>query len=226
MSDEPVYIPDFRFIGKAFPEERDKLGVVSCTIGYSKHHNSLIRFPELPPEYSPNVSRWVAVKGLFGRKTSDSRAETYVPVDRLAYAELPKLKPTKGFDEISAFLTPGFDKLLENGETVGVVRPVNLRVHWEDQPEAQGGFGIKNQPRRLKAKYLTEDGKPHDSTILDWQFYEAVRQFTGRYEDPYEEAVRRLKDPAYDHLFVVGNIYSHRHRFTIVGVVSRKLPAV
>lgn len=222
---ESIYVPDFRFLAKAYPETRARKGVVSCTIGYSLVHQRLIRYPTLPPSHSPSFRRWVAVEGEFSRG-DDGRDETWFPTGGLRYASGPKVTPRQGVAELRKFVwADGIPDFIREKQSIGVLEPLAVRPYWTNREQRVGENGIVGQPYRLRVRYRTADGKDHDQTILDWQFYEAVRRFSGRYEDPYGTAVERLWDPEWTKLFVVGNIHSHPHSYVVVGVLLTKVAA-
>lgn len=215
-----ILIPDFRWVAKAIPEERTLYGRVSCTLGYSHALQRLFRFENLPPHASKDVPRWTSVSGQFAKSTYDSRFETYLAAGPLELGS--KISPRRGMDEVAAFLCSGTTTLNEQRRSIGVLCPKSFDAYWTPNEDRHSG-GITGQPLRLRLRYQSEDGKSHDQTVLDWQYYEAVRRFQNRYTDPYDRAIERLLDPSYQTLLMVGNQKAHRNAWLVVGVLQTKL---
>lgn len=239
-----MIVDDLVMLGNSVPEEISDYRKTVCTVGYSPKHG-LMRVYPVPP-YAL-MRRWDVVEVQLEKNPADTRGESWkltgskAEWDRLD-SKIVRRGALSRKQRIS-LLGELFEKfgvdcvkdLNDKRISLGLIRPTVLGRRFENrknyQPQVQitlsseepflTGHNYEFQPRIQYRCSGCKSKTSHDQQLLEWGIYEWMRKHPDNKEQVW--ANMNIDDPAYEKMFLVGNMARHRSSFMIVSVFRYKV---
>ncbi|HEY6485377.1 MAG TPA: hypothetical protein VIX83_03210 [Candidatus Cybelea sp.] len=241
---------------KTYPNPSRKASEAVCTAGIDSAGRwaRLFPIPFRTLEESQRFAKWQWIEARVRKAPNDPRPESHeVEYDSIrALAQIPA--GAAGWRErwrlVNHLLRPSLESVIDSGSTLGLIKPSNYSIVFEDVPEPhwtpeelgklQGGgkvnlFGRPVAPARLLQKLpvrfryvfdCSNEDCRHRLIFEDWEVCESWRKWKQRYATrPLLEAAIENKyadEPARKgNLYLfVGNIAAHPKAWLVIGQIQ------
>lgn len=239
-----MLVNDLVVLGNAVPDEISDRRKPICTAGYSPKHG-LMRVYPVPP--SASMKRWNVVEVQLKKNPQDTRVESWKIVgsksewdnldSKIIHRDKLNRKKQIGLLEelFGKFGADCVQDLNYKRVSLGLIKPKVLGHQFKRRKNRSSTvqttllsqdlfLTIRNYEFQPRIQYRCSGCKsksPHDQQLLEWGIYEWMRKHPDNKEQAWTNM--RIDDPAYEKMFLVGNMARHRSSFMIVSVFRHKV---
>lgn len=239
-------IKDFIVLGRSGPSYMSDSRHTVCVGGYSPSRESFIRI--YPTKvYNDKLKRWKVVDLEVINNPSDHRSESFkMPESKEKWDEIhekmtvvDKIEDKKEKMELIREIKDDSIKDIEAEErSMGLIEPDISKAYLEERKNKETiqkdlhGMELRSKqtfkyiPRvKFRCKPNCQIKTYHKPQLLEWGIYEFWRRHCGKDGDyEYEEFADAtdLKNPEYEHYFLVGDAKSNPYSFMVISDVRMK----
>jgi len=229
-------VNDFVVLGRACPERIKDGRVTVCVAGYSQEFGFMRIYPT---KIGMPLARWKIARIPLERNPQDNRQESWkIQGSKSEWERLDeKIEVVGEFKKehrlsLVANLVDGCIATLNNQHrSLGIIKPKIHKHYFSEQDDwditTQMTLLGKPLPKTKKQYPIVprvqyccsncESKGGHDQQVLEWGFYEWIRNHPEKAEQVWENA--RIDSPKHTIFFFIGNHFLHRSSFMIISVL-------